>query len=78
MSLSTEINQINEWTRRSLKEGICGIVNCLNTPTKKCQKCTNYYCLEHFPSHLDILPDSGNEFEYVISSSNEGLDAYMD
>lgn len=34
MSLPTE-NKIDEWTRRSLKEGICGIVDCLNKPTVK-------------------------------------------
>jgi hypothetical protein len=66
--------EINEWTRRSRKEGICGIVNCFNKPTKQCKKCTNYYCSEHFPSHLDLLPDG--DFEYF--SSNEGLELYMD
>jgi hypothetical protein len=82
--------EINEWTRRSRNEGICGIVNCFNKPTKQCKKCTNYYCSDHFPSHLDLLPD--NELEYSSSnedlkhytdetndfSSNESLDAYMD
>ena len=71
---STEEKEINEWTRRSEKEGICGIVSCFNKPTTQCKKCTNYYCSEHFPSHLDLLPD--DEFEYV--SSNEGLEGYMD
>ena len=70
--LPTE-EEINEWTKRSRKEGVCGIVNCFNKPTKQCKKCTNYYCSEHFPSHIDLLSD-GN-FEY--SSSNEGLDGYM-
>ena len=71
--LPTE-EEINEWTRRSRKEGICGIVSCFNKPATQCKKCTNYYCSEHFPSHLDLLPDS--DFEYT--SSNEGLDRYMD
>jgi hypothetical protein len=71
--LPTE-EEINEWTSRSPKEGVCGIVNCLNEPTKKCKKCKNHYCSEHFPSHLDFLPDS--TFEY--SSSNMGLDWYAD
>ncbi|MFZ0554914.1 MAG: hypothetical protein WBL68_15270 [Nitrososphaeraceae archaeon] len=62
MSLLTE-NEINEWTRKSRKEGICGIVSCFNRPTTQCKKCTNYYCSEHFPSHLDILPD--RDFEYA-------------
>jgi hypothetical protein len=69
----TEVEIINEWTHKSLKEGICGIVNCFNKPTKKCKKCKNYYCSEHFP-HLDLLLDS--TFEY--SSSNVGLDWYID
>jgi hypothetical protein len=73
MSLPTEI-EINEWSHRSLKEGICGIVNCPNEPTKKCKKCKNYYCLEHFPPHFDLLPDS--TFEY--SNSNAGLDLFTD
>jgi hypothetical protein len=68
------VEEINEWTRRSGKGGICGIVNCFNKPTTQCKKCTNYYCSEHFPSHLDILPDG--DFEYA--SSNEGLERYMD
>jgi hypothetical protein len=66
--------EINEWTERSLNEGICGIVYCFNEPTKQCKKCTNYYCSEHFPSHLDLVPD-GN---FESFSSNEGLELYMD
>jgi hypothetical protein len=73
MTYPTE-EDINEWNRRSLKEGICGIVNCLSKPTKKCKKCKNHYCSEHFPPHLDLLPDS--TFEYP--SSNMGLDWYAD
>jgi hypothetical protein len=71
---STEEIEINEWTKRSREEGICGIVKCFNKPTTQCKKCTNYYCLEHFPSHLDLLPDG--YFEYA--TSNEGLGVYMD
>jgi hypothetical protein len=65
---------INEWTRRSRKQGICGIVNCFNKPTKQCKKCTNYYCSEHLPSHLDLLPSGDTDY----LSSNEGLEQYMD
>ncbi|MGH9925032.1 MAG: hypothetical protein ACRD5B_06600 [Nitrososphaeraceae archaeon] len=64
--------EINEWTRRLGKEGICGVVNCFNKPTKQCKKCTNYYCSEHYSSHVDLLPDG--DFEYF--SSNEGLTHY--
>ncbi|MGC2308181.1 MAG: hypothetical protein WA461_07245 [Nitrososphaeraceae archaeon] len=71
--LPTE-EEINEWTRRSREEDICGIVGCFNKPTTQCKKCTNYYCLEHFPSHLDLLPDG--YFEYA--ASYEGLERYMD
>jgi hypothetical protein len=75
--LPTE-EEISEWTRRSRKEGICGIVSCFNNPTTQCKKCTNYYCSEHFPSHLDVLPDSG-DFEYNNnSSSNDVLELYME
>ena len=66
---------------RSLEEGICGKVNCLNKPTKKCKKCTNYYCLKHFPSHLDLIPDRSNsDFENNnnIASSNDGLELYIE
>jgi hypothetical protein len=49
-------------------------VSCFNKPTTQCKKCTNYYCSEHFPSHLDLLPDG--DFEYT--SSNEGLEPYID
>jgi hypothetical protein len=85
------LNKLNEWTKRSRKEGICGIVNCFNKPAKQCKKCTNYYCQDHFPSHLDLLPDNGLEnlrsnasLENFIDESeseglsNEGLDAYLD
>jgi hypothetical protein len=34
-NLSNEEKEINEWTKRSRKEGICGIVSCFNKPTKK-------------------------------------------
>ncbi|MGH9953575.1 MAG: hypothetical protein ACRD5J_18295, partial [Nitrososphaeraceae archaeon] len=61
-----------QWSRR--KKGLCGIVNCYNKRTTKCKKCTNYYCHEHFPSHLDLLSDA--DFDY--SSSNEGLEWFMD
>ncbi len=70
--------EINEWTRKSRKEGICGIVNCVNKQITQCKKCTNYYCSEHFPPHLDLLPDS-SDFEYNSnSSSNDGLELYME
>jgi hypothetical protein len=75
--LSTE-EEINEWTRRSRKEGICGIISSFNRPTTQCKKCTNYYCSEYFPSHLDLLPDS-SDFEFNNnSSSNDGLEPYME
>ena len=32
-NLSYEEKEINEWTIRSRKEGICGIVKCFNKPT---------------------------------------------
>ena len=49
---------ISNWTRRSQKEGLCGIVNCYNKTTTECKKCKNYYCKEHFKSHLDLVPGS--------------------
>ena len=66
-------NEIDEWTRRSQKEGICGIVNCFKKPTFLCVKCKNNYCPEHFESHFDILPDG--TFEYP-RSTNKSLDRY--
>ena len=37
-NLSNEEKEINEWTRRSRNEGICGIVNCYhNKPTTQCK-----------------------------------------
>lgn len=37
----------------------------------------NYYCSEHFPSHLDLVPDVPHgDFEYF--TSNEGLEQFMD
>jgi hypothetical protein len=67
-------SEINQWTRRSRKGGVCGIVNCFNKPTKRCKKCTNCYCSEHFPSHLDLLPDCDTDY----FSSNKGLDNFID
>ena len=32
-NFSNEEREMNEWTRRSRKEGICGIVKCFNKPT---------------------------------------------
>ena len=46
--LPTE-QEINEWTQKTRNKDICGIVSCFNKPTTKCNKCTNYYCLAHFP-----------------------------
>ena len=66
--LPTE-KEINEWTKRSRTEGICGIVNCFNKPTKRCKKCINYYCQDHISSHLDLLQDG--ETKYY--SLNDGL-----
>lgn len=73
MSLPTE-NEINERAGRSLNEGICGIVHCLKNPNKKCKKCKNYYCSDHFPPHLDLMLDGETEY----SSLNEGLGLYID
>ncbi len=72
LATDEEIN-VNDWSRRSRKEGVCGIVSCFNKPTAQCKKCTNCYCSEHFPSHLDLLPDGDSEY----TSSNEGLERYM-
>jgi hypothetical protein len=70
-----EIDQdIEEWRLKIKNTDLCGIVQCFNKPTKQCKKCTNYYCQEHFPSHLDLLPDGETEY----SSSNEGLECFMD
>jgi hypothetical protein len=55
-NLPTE-EEINEWTRRSLKDGFAVSFTVLTKP-KKCKKCKNYYCSEHFPQHLD------STFEY--------------
>ena len=71
--LPTE-EEINEWTRRSRKEGVCGIINCFNKPTTQCKKCTTYYCSEHFSPHIDLLADG----DYKYASSNEDLERYMD
>jgi hypothetical protein len=71
--LPTE-EEINDWTKKSRKEGICGIINCFNKLTKQCKKCTNYYCSEHFPSHLDLLPDD----DPGSFTSNDGLDNFLD
>jgi hypothetical protein len=70
----TEEEIINEWTRRSRKEGLCGIVNCYYKPITKCKKCTNYYCYEHFESHIDIVTDS--ELEYQ-ERGNNSLDYFQ-
>ncbi len=64
--------EINEWVKRLMKEGICSIVHCLNETTRQCKKCTIYYCSEHFPSHLDLLPDIGDDLDY--DSSNKVLE----
>jgi hypothetical protein len=65
--------ELDNWTRKSLNTGLCGILDCFNKPTKQCKKCTNYYCTEHFPPHLDLIQDG--TFDY--SSSNAGLENYM-
>lgn len=75
--LPTE-EEINEWIRRSRKEGICGIVSCFNKPTTRCKKCTTYYCSEHFPPHFDLLPDGDFGCNNNNTSSNEGLERYME
>jgi len=59
-----------------IKEDICGIVYCYNKPIKRCKKCKIYYCLDHFSSHLGLLPDTGDVLDY--ESSNEGLELFMD
>jgi hypothetical protein len=66
-------SEINEWTRRSHNEGICGIVNCFKKPTSQCLKCKNNYCSEHFESHFDILSDGTLEYS---RSANQGLGRY--
>ena len=83
-AISTQLptdEEINEWTRRSRKECLCGIVSCFNKPTTQCKKCTNYYCSEHFPPHLDLLPEGSSDLEYnkdIPNSSNDGLELYME
>ena len=71
--LPTE-EEINEWTRTSRKEGICGIVNCLNNLPKNVKNAKTTIARNISRRHLDLLLDS--TFEY--SSSNIGLDWYTD
>jgi hypothetical protein len=63
------VAEINEWTSKSRKEGLCVIVDCYNKPITKCKKCTNYYCHEHFKSHLDLLPDEEVDYEEMEDNS---------
>jgi hypothetical protein len=65
--------KINAWTRRSQKEGICGILNCFSQRTNRCRKCMNHYYHEHLESHFDIVPDW--ELEY-LDREKKGLDYF--
>ena len=47
-NLSNEEKEINEWTKRSRKEGICGIVSSQPLNVKNALNIT-------VPSHLDLL-----------------------
>jgi hypothetical protein len=88
-----EIDQeIEEWRLEIKNTDLCGIVKCYNKPTNKCNKCTNYYCSEHFASHIDLLPNGETEYFRLneglerfmndesedFSSDSSGLDTYMD
>jgi hypothetical protein len=64
--------KINEWTHRSQKEGLCGILNCYNKSITKCKKCMNYYCQEHMKSHYDLVPEG----EYQQEKGDNSLDYY--
>lgn len=66
-------SEISKWTRRSQKEGLCGILNCYITPTTQCPNCTNYYCGEHYESYIDIVRDGELEFH---ERGDKSLDYY--
>lgn len=49
--LPTE-EEINEWTERSRKEGICGIADCFNKPAKQCKNAPIITAQNIFPRTL--------------------------
>lgn len=54
-----DMEEIDDWKRRSELGEVCGILGCPNIPVRQCYHCQNHYCEEHkpvigFPSHRFI------------------------
>ena len=46
---------IMEWSLRSRKGEVCGMVDCMGRPTSQCPTCKNHYCYDHVKMHMDLV-----------------------
>ena len=46
---------IMEWSLRSRKGEVCGMVDCMGRPTSQCPTCKNHYCYDHVMVHMHLV-----------------------
>ncbi|MFY9796653.1 MAG: hypothetical protein WAJ93_13280 [Candidatus Nitrosopolaris sp.] len=58
MKIHKMMSTVYEWTERSRKGEVCGVLGCRDTPTTQCPICGNHYCLRDLGSHGHIITDA--------------------
>lgn len=47
--------EIMEWSLRSRRGEVCGMVDCMGRPTSQCPTCKNHYCYDHVMVHMHLV-----------------------
>jgi hypothetical protein len=48
----------DEWTDRSRRGEVCGVMGCKEKPTTRCVECGRHYCYRDLGNHGHIMTDA--------------------
>ena len=68
--------EVNEWTKWSIKEGIYGILDCFNKPTKQCENTTINTVRDISPRIQIYCQTADSEHDYSSLNDDGGLSLY--
>jgi hypothetical protein len=54
---------LDEWSDKSKKGEVCGVLGCRQKPTTRCAKCSRHYCYQDLQNHKHIVTDREMEEE---------------
>ena len=60
---------LDEWSERSKRGEVCGMVGCQNTPTTQCPTCYRHYCYDDVQNHFHAISDE-EAAEQITTNEN--------